>query len=134
MQEISSRNCVSIIVESWREMGARLPVYPAVGVSGDVRFLPALWIMAVQTPRSISVSSWLRPLRISRWRMRGMSRSEEHTSELQSLMRISYAVFCLKKKNKLQCDKHMTAWSETTQHSISIYKRYEATHKKSTRS
>src|SRR3546814_7251458 len=29
-----------------------------------------------------------------------ISRSEEHTSELQSLMRISYAVFCLKKKNK----------------------------------
>src|SRR3546814_2814547 len=28
----------------------------------------------------------------------GMTRSEEHTSELQSLMRISYAVFCLKKK------------------------------------
>src|SRR3546814_1187714 len=32
------------------------------------------------------------------------TRSEEHTSELQSLMRISYAVFCLKKKNK---KKHM---------------------------
>src|SRR3546814_4832714 len=31
------------------------------------------------------------------WR-RGAGRSEEHTSELQSLMRISYAVFCLKKK------------------------------------
>src|SRR3546814_5055527 len=30
----------------------------------------------------------------------GGKRSEEHTSELQSLMRISYAVFCLKKKNK----------------------------------
>src|SRR3546814_7425029 len=29
---------------------------------------------------------------------RGLLRSEEHTSELQSLMRISYAVFCLKKK------------------------------------
>src|SRR3546814_10552465 len=29
-------------------------------------------------------------------------RSEEHTSELQSLMRISYAVFCLKKKKKFQ--------------------------------
>src|SRR3546814_7127541 len=29
-----------------------------------------------------------------------VERSEEHTSELQSLMRISYAVFCLKKKNK----------------------------------
>src|SRR3546814_9746892 len=36
-----------------------------------------------------------------RHRMRvAMGRSEEHTSELQSLMRISYAVFCLKKKNK----------------------------------
>src|SRR3546814_1311120 len=33
------------------------------------------------------------------------ARSEEHTSELQSLMRISYAVFCLKKKKK----KHRTA-------------------------
>src|SRR3546814_7887369 len=31
---------------------------------------------------------------------RGYERSEEHTSELQSLMRISYAVFCLKKKKK----------------------------------
>src|SRR3546814_7671379 len=31
-------------------------------------------------------------------------RSEEHTSELQSLMRISYAVFCLKKKTKTQQD------------------------------
>src|SRR3546814_5577031 len=32
----------------------------------------------------------------------GKSRSEEHTSELQSLMRISYAVFCLKKKKKIK--------------------------------
>src|SRR3546814_4505031 len=32
----------------------------------------------------------------------GLIRSEEHTSELQSLMRISYAVFCLKKKNKIK--------------------------------
>src|SRR3546814_9104316 len=31
-----------------------------------------------------------------------MKRSEEHTTELQSLMRISYAVFCLKKKKKTQ--------------------------------
>src|SRR3546814_9646989 len=35
-------------------------------------------------------------------RMVGTIRSEEHTSELQSLMRISYAVFCLKKKNNTQ--------------------------------
>src|SRR3546814_3892968 len=39
------------------------------------------------------------PLRPERGTARdGASRSEEHTSELQSLMRISYAVFCLKKK------------------------------------
>src|SRR3546814_1047644 len=35
----------------------------------------------------------------ARTSMEASSRSEEHTSELQSLMRISYAVFCLKKKN-----------------------------------
>src|SRR3546814_10810870 len=34
-------------------------------------------------------------------------RSEEHTSELQSLMRISYAVFCLKKKNTTQNTKQI---------------------------
>src|SRR3546814_4239820 len=33
-------------------------------------------------------------------RAQGARRSEEHTSELQSLMRISYAVFCLKKKQQ----------------------------------
>src|SRR3546814_6805071 len=44
-----------------------------------------------------------RPARAPRRRGRGFrsrTRSEEHTSELQSLMRISYAVFCLKKKKK----------------------------------
>src|SRR3546814_1086315 len=41
-----------------------------------------------------------------RWRLPNDVRSEEHTSELQSLMRISYAVFCLKKKKiKRQNDK-----------------------------
>src|SRR3546814_9283726 len=35
-----------------------------------------------------------------------VSRSEEHTSELQSLMRISYAVFCLKKKKNTTTQKH----------------------------
>src|SRR3546814_9791383 len=42
-------------------------------------------------------------------------RSEEHTSELQSLMRISYAVFCLKKKKK--------ANDNTVTRQIDIYKR-----------
>src|SRR3546814_1282846 len=37
-------------------------------------------------------------------------RSEEHTSELQSLMRISYAVFCLKKKNSLDTYTHWPSY------------------------
>src|SRR3546814_3601426 len=43
---------------------------------------------------------WPRPGCRSPKYPRPAGRSEEHTSELQSLMRISYAVFCLKKKNK----------------------------------
>src|SRR3546814_10071775 len=41
-------------------------------------------------------------MRFFRFDMLKHHRSEEHTFELQSLMRISYAVFCLKKKTKLQ--------------------------------
>src|SRR3546814_2641135 len=44
-------------------------------------------------------------LRRRQWRAAAAGRSEEHTSELQSLMRISYAVFCLKKKTNY---KHTT--------------------------
>src|SRR3546814_8656155 len=40
-----------------------------------------------------------RPVWADECRKLSLGRSEEHTSELQSLMRISYAVFCLKKKN-----------------------------------
>src|SRR3546814_3084949 len=39
---------------------------------------------------------------VGAFKIRGAWRSEEHTSELQSLMRISYAVFCLKKKKKIK--------------------------------
>src|SRR3546814_4961681 len=41
----------------------------------------------------------------TRGHRRTRHRSEEHTSELQSLMRISYAVFCLKKKKKIKTSK-----------------------------
>src|SRR3546814_5010269 len=37
---------------------------------------------------------------------KALRRSEEHTSELQSLMRISYAVFCLKKQKTTHCPKY----------------------------
>src|SRR3546814_5337012 len=46
--------------------------------------------MAVEEPSVVAAASFMAKLR-----------SEEHTSELQSLMRISYAVFCLKKKNNI---------------------------------
>src|SRR3546814_9534931 len=50
-------------------------------------------------------------------------RSEEHTSELQSLMRISYAVFCLKKKNNkhrymTSVDNSMTTTSRLTRSTL----------------
>src|SRR3546814_4458862 len=41
-------------------------------------------------------------------------RSEEHTSELQSLMRISYAVFCLKKKKQIKPAKGTTTYEQST--------------------
>src|SRR3546814_1034000 len=46
-----------------------------------------------------SVRPSYREARLGRANIVSTCRSEEHTSELQSLMRISYAVFCLKKKN-----------------------------------
>src|SRR3546814_4674920 len=62
---------------------------------GDVRRPTILTAGASASDRALSCSARLRssgrPFRL---------RSEEHTSELQSLMRISYAVFCLKKKKE----------------------------------
>src|SRR3546814_8386813 len=57
-----------------------------------LRFCSSAWPVQPLAPPPL----WAFWLRLRRWR----SRSEEHTSELQSLMRISYAVFCLKKKKK----------------------------------
>src|SRR3546814_8085543 len=57
-------------------------------------------------------------------------RSEEHTSELQSLMRISYAVFCLKKKNYRH---YISIYTITYQHyNITIHIRKPLTHKAKT--
>src|SRR6056297_4087560 len=55
---------------------------------------PYTTLFRSRTRRSHRESPWLRPC------SRACSRSEEHTSELQSLRRISYAVFCLKKKKQ----------------------------------
>src|SRR3546814_7296150 len=47
-------------------------------------------------------------------------RSEEHTSELQSLMRISYAVFCLKKKRKSNSTHHVRLSHKINKHYPSL--------------
>src|SRR3546814_3198790 len=57
-----------------------------------------LQLLAGELPLLLFCSSLLDQTE-SLTRSRNLPRSEEHTSELQSLMRISYAVFCLKKKN-----------------------------------
>src|SRR3546814_5716704 len=59
----------------------------------------------------------------------GRKRSEEHTSELQSLMRISYAVFCLKKKKKIPKNKNQlvqTLIKATVATSNAVYKTHDA--------
>src|SRR3546814_8127073 len=48
-------------------------------------------------------------------------RSEEHTSELQSLMRISYAVFCLKKKNIITAVQHTNKHAQYSPHSCPLH-------------
>src|SRR3546814_4486724 len=59
-------------------------------IAGARSYLLLPSTVAPERRRLSSIRRWLRILKV---------RSEEHTSELQSLMRISYAVFCLQKKN-----------------------------------
>src|SRR3546814_8516658 len=76
-----------------------------VGACGDRRHGPKilLWprhraTTATEPIDRQPVHCYARSVRAGPWPTAIASRSEEHTSELQSLMRISYAVFCLKKK------------------------------------
>src|SRR3546814_7360536 len=85
-----------------------LPIWcPKLSTSARRGRLRSVTGSSVSSAHGISVSAAFlapemgrRPWRRLPPRMR-MRRSEEHTSELQSLMRISYAVFCLKKKQKV---------------------------------
>src|SRR3546814_2022599 len=74
-------------------IGARLAQQLGVGVGGNVTLV---------SPSGNTTVMGTVP-RMKTYRIAGLfERSEEHTSELQSLMRISYAVFCLKKNTKSQ--------------------------------
>src|SRR3546814_3576569 len=68
-----------------------MKIAPGVGWGAD-------W--EVDLAFSSNRDSRLAPIECPATQKSSSSRSEEHTSELQSLMRISYAVFCLKNKNK----------------------------------
>src|SRR3546814_2028202 len=70
---------------------ASIWVTGAIGMAVGLGSLDVAVMLSVATVVTLWIMS---PLK------RAGRRSEEHTSELQSLMRISYAVFCLKKKNK----------------------------------
>src|SRR3546814_5742680 len=76
---------------------------------------------STRTPSSVASTSWPNTRKDARRAAAVMrvqwaaSRSEEHTSELQSLMRISYAVFCLKKKHNNKHDKNTHKRQTSTQ-------------------
>src|SRR3546814_10686931 len=87
------------------------PLPPISKVSGDFASAPTSASSYTQSarinsqspaPAASGASTRPIPARASERRNLSDERSEEHTSELQSLMRISYAVFCLKKKKTKQ--------------------------------
>src|SRR3546814_5504880 len=83
--------------------------------------------IVIHSPGQRWFRSWLPPpcgmklkgLPSQRRNRSGRNRSEEHTSELQSLMRISYAVFCLKKKNTHTDMKYNISCKEDSNKSVS---------------
>src|SRR3546814_4075538 len=91
-----------------RDGGAEQAERPHLGLDGAVEDLVAVGledarhqlVLAVG-PRGVADHALLLAELLLQ-QQRVLPRSEEHTSELQSLMRISYAVFCLKKKNNTQ--------------------------------
>src|SRR3546814_4424362 len=87
--EASAR--LAVLPENFAAMGrSDLPRLGRAEAAGDGPILP--WLKQVARDLRLWIVAGTLPL----------PRSEEHTSELQSLMRISYAVFCLKKKKNTQ--------------------------------
>src|SRR3546814_10318667 len=76
-----------------RKPAAAVGVSGAAGPSSPVKGKVGVPILVYRDPECGCCEAWADIARAEGYR------SEEHTSELQSLMRISYAVFCLKKKN-----------------------------------
>src|SRR3546814_3177418 len=88
-----------------------------------------VWLIAESSGSRLSGKMPWKPCTLGNWVIlshsivsRRTRRSEEHTSELQSLMRISYAVFCLKKKKKIVYNKTSNR-SYCTHNNIKILKK-----------
>src|SRR3546814_3679599 len=79
-----------------RKSGSRLPV----SAPRSRAILPIGTALMLEEEGILPLPSLMEAWRPPTGGKRILRRSEEHTSELQSLMRISYAVFCLKKKTK----------------------------------
>src|SRR3546814_6559963 len=89
-------------LQNRRRVPAAVP-RPARRAKASVRVPSAAhlaWVMLLPEPASSDTARWRGESHVQ-VHLRCQPRSEEHTSELQSLMRISYAVFCLKKKKKI---------------------------------
>src|SRR3546814_2578563 len=69
------------------------------------RFFPTIEEIRAAAHPSMAMRSYKRMRMQMLITRHDRERSEEHTSELQSLMRISYAVFCLKNKKSTSCDR-----------------------------
>src|SRR3546814_1858030 len=78
----------------------------AIDISKDANF--DKWVAVTQGTETGDYAAAISALRSPEFQIPEEPRSEEHTSELQSLMRISYAVFCLKKKNINKYKKNTT--------------------------
>src|SRR3546814_8406362 len=93
-------------LEKWKEMMAELDATGGIEAKPDiVRAIQSATgtIPSPKTRGTRMLASFIRNWSALTFLTRAtLSRSEEHTSELQSLMRISYAVFCLKKKTNPQ--------------------------------
>src|SRR3546814_1349239 len=101
----SSDVCSSDLVNEYIGLRARREQGASAFCGTDV----ALHAMDLPTEHAQRVQSPIEPSSVSPVNVDSHTlRSEEHTSELQSLMRISYAVFCLKKKKKMQQTKKET--------------------------
>src|SRR3546814_7869275 len=99
----SSDVCSSDLLSDWYSFSHVIHGFIFFGLSRWLIPARPLWValalaIGIEAAWEILENS---PVIIDRYREVTMAyRSEEHTSELQSLMRISYAVFCLKKKTK----------------------------------